>query len=131
MSHSVLVVDDDVEIRQLLSIMLSLAGFQLETAVNGEDALAKIAQQPPDVLILDVMMPKMDGLTLCKKLRQQEQTAQLPIILLSGKAHIEAINEGLQAGANRYLTKPTAMDELKRSIQEVLSERIHKRRPEA
>jgi hypothetical protein len=68
------------------------------------------------------MMPRMDGLTLCRTLRNTEETAALPIIMLSGKAHQEAIQEGLQAGANRYLVKPTGLDELTRNIDEVLGE---------
>lgn len=122
MSCSVLVVDDEFEIRQLLSTMLTMMGYQSFMAQDGLDALEKIPQYQPDILILDVMMPRMDGLTLCRQLRDREETAALPIIMLSGKAHQEAIQEGLQAGANRYLVKPTGLDELTRNINEVLGE---------
>ncbi|VAW30838.1 hypothetical protein MNBD_CHLOROFLEXI01-4115 [hydrothermal vent metagenome] len=122
MNCSVLVVDDEVEIRQLLSTMLTMMGYQSFTAEDGLDALEKIPECQPDILILDVMMPRMDGLTLCRKLRDSQETAALPIIMLSGKAHQEAIREGLQAGANRYLVKPTGLDELTRNISEVLGE---------
>ncbi|MCA9955102.1 MAG: response regulator [Ardenticatenaceae bacterium] len=122
MSCSVLVVDDEFEIRQLLSTMLTLMGYQSFMAQDGLDALEKISQNQPDILILDVMMPRMDGLTLCRQLRDTEETAALPIIMLSGKAHQEAIQEGLKAGANRYLVKPTGLDELTRNINEVLGE---------
>jgi len=122
MNCSVLVVDDEVEIRQLLSTMLTMMGYQPFTAEDGLDALEKISECQPDILILDVMMPRMDGLTLCRKLRDSQETAALPIIMLSGKAHQEAIREGLQAGANRYLVKPTGLDELTRNINEVLRE---------
>jgi len=122
MSCSVLVVDDEYDIRQLLSTMLTMMGYQSFVAQDGLEALEKILECKPDVLILDVMMPGMDGLTLCRKLRDTEATAALPIIMLSGKAHQEAIQEGLQAGANRYLVKPTGLDELTRNISEVLGE---------
>jgi DNA-binding response OmpR family regulator len=89
-------------------------------AEDGLDALEKIPKCQPDILILDVMMPRMDGLTLCRRLRGVRETAELPIIMLSGKAHHEAIQEGLRAGANRYLVKPTGLDELTRNIDEVL-----------
>jgi DNA-binding response OmpR family regulator len=116
------VVDDEYDIRQLLSTMLTMMGYQSFVAQDGLEALEKISEYQPDVLILDVMMPRMDGLTLCRKLRNTEETAELPIIMLSGKAHQEAIQEGLKAGANRYLLKPTGLDELTRSINEVLGE---------
>jgi DNA-binding response OmpR family regulator len=122
MSCSVLVVDDEFEIRQLLTTMLTMMGYQSFMAQDGLDALEKISQYQPDILILDVMMPRMDGLTLCRQLRDTAETAALPIIMLSGKAHQEAIQEGLKAGANRYLVKPTGLDELTRNINEVLGE---------
>lgn len=122
MNCSVLVVDDEYDIRQLLTMMLTMMGYESFMAEDGLDALEKIPEYQPDILILDVMMPKMDGLTLCRKLRETDETADLPIIMLSGKAHQEAIQEGLNAGANRYLVKPTGLDELTRNINEVLME---------
>ena len=122
MTRSGLVVDDESEIRQLLTTMLTMLGYHAFKAKDGLDALEKIPECQPDILILDVMMPGMDGLTLCRKLRSETTTAELPIIMLSGKAHQEAIQEGLDAGANRYLLKPTGLDELTRSITEVLGE---------
>jgi two-component system response regulator MprA len=131
MNCSVLVVDDESEIRQLLATMLTMMGYQSFMANDGLDALEKISAYKPDILILDVMMPRMDGLTLCRKLREAAETADLPIIMLSGKAHQEAIQEGLQAGANRYLVKPTGLDELTRNINEVLGETAVSKKIEA
>ena len=131
MNCSVLVVDDEFEIRQLLTTMLTMMGYQSFMAQDGVDALEKIAEYQPDILILDVMMPRMDGLTLCRKLREAADTAELPIIMLSGKAHQEAIQEGLKAGANRYLVKPTGLDELTRNITEVLGEAAVSKKIEA
>ncbi|WP_420632218.1 response regulator transcription factor [Candidatus Leptofilum sp.] len=131
MNCSVLVVDDELEIRQLLTTMLTLMGYESFMAEDGLDALEKIPECRPDILILDVMMPRMDGLTLCRKLRETAETAELPIIMLSGKAHQEAIQEGLNAGANRYLVKPTGLDELTRNISEVLGEAAVSKKIEA
>ncbi|MCA9944131.1 MAG: response regulator [Ardenticatenaceae bacterium] len=131
MNCSVLVVDDEFEIRQLLATMLTMMGYESFMAQDGLDALEKIPEYQPDILILDVMMPRMDGLTLCRRLRDAAETAELPIIMLSGKAHQEAIQEGLQAGANRYLVKPTGLDELTRNINEVLGETAVKKKIEA
>ena len=119
MSYSVMIVDDDAQIRTLLSTMLTVAGYESVTAVDGLDALEKIKLQQPDALLLDVMMPNLDGISLCRKLRGEAKTAGLPIIFLSGKAHQEAIREGLAAGANSYLTKPTSLAELRKNLEAI------------
>ncbi len=120
MKEFVLIVDDDSEIRQLLCTMLNMMGYSTSEAVNGLDALDKVYEQMPDAIILDVMMPQMDGITLCKALRQDVDMAYIPIIMLSGKAQQEDINSGIQAGANRYLAKPTPMGVLLKHLKEVM-----------
>ena len=77
-------------------------------------------EQIPDAMILDVMMPKMDGITLCKRIRQGDVVTDLPIIMLSGKAQQEDIDAGLNAGANRYLPKPMSMDVLLQNLNDLL-----------
>lgn len=116
----ILVVDDDPNLRVLLRQMLVLRGFEVVDAEDGEDALNVVKEAKPDAVVLDVMMPIMDGITVCKRLRSQPETAQLPIIMLSGKASQEAVEEGLQAGANKYLCKPISMAELIEHVREVL-----------
>ena len=93
-------------------------------AENGFEALEQIEAHNPDVIILDVMMPKMDGLAVCRKLRSEPKTADLPIIMLSAKTTQAAIEEGLAAGADKYLTKPVGFKILLDAIQEVLSESV-------
>ncbi len=120
MKFKILVVDDDPNMRVLLRQMLALRGFDVVEAEDGLDALAKVEEAEPDVVVLDVMMPDMDGITVCKRLRQQPKTANLPIIMLSGKVHPEAIKEGLMAGADKYLRKPIPLADLIANIREVL-----------
>ena len=120
MSSLVLVVDDDREIRQMLAILLQLHGFDTDEAEDGLIALQKIRQHLPDIVILDVMMPNMDGIALCRLLRQRPETSRLPVVMLSGKAHPQAVEEGLAAGANRYLIKPSGLDVLVPTLQELL-----------
>ena len=121
MNCSVLVVDDEFEIRQPAIDDAHHDGIRILRSRRWPRCSGKKSlNTKPDVLILDVMMPRMDGLTLCRTLRDAEETAALPIIMLSGKAHQEAIREGLQAGADRYLVKPMGLDELTRNIHEVL-----------
>ncbi len=121
MTWSVLVVDDEPMTRTLLQLMLAPADCEVVEAEDGLDALEKIEQNMPDVLVLDVMMPRMDGITLCRVLRQESKTAVLPIILLSAKTNPESVQEGLLAGANKYLTKPVARHDLVASIEEVMA----------
>lgn len=129
MKSSVLVVDDEHEIRQLLCMMLRFVGYQTFEAANGEDALNKVDEHTPDALILDVMMPKMDGIEVCRTLRAAEDTADLPIILLSGKAQAEDVRAGMEAGANHYLAKPMMMNDLLDHLHDVIANRNNQRRP--
>ena len=122
MNGLILIVDDDPAIRMMLRMMLKLDGFTIQEAEDGVDALEQIKIHPPDLLILDVMMPRMDGVTLCKLLRERPETKTLPIILLSGKVQPEAEREGLAAGANRYLHKPTPRTILNRAVFSLLEE---------
>ena len=121
MSWSVLIVDDEQETRELLRLMLEFAGYDIYEAVDGLDALEKVKLVQPDVILLDVMMPNMDGLEVCRRLRSQAATADLPIIMVSAKIQVEAIREGLDAGATRYLTKPVSRANLVETIREVVT----------
>lgn len=121
MTFSILVVDDEPALRDLIGQMLEIGGYAVQEARDGEEALDMIDETPPDAVILDVMMPDMDGITVCKKLRANPATAVLPVIMLSGKTQREAVAEGLAAGANKYLCKPASFEELMNSLHEVLS----------
>lgn len=106
--------------RNLLRLMLERAGFTILEAEDGLKALDVVADDTPDVLLLDVMMPNMDGITVCETLRAQTETAVLPIILLSARTSPEAVRVGMEAGATKYLGKPVSREELIRTIREVL-----------
>ena len=122
MGWSVLVVDDEPLTRNLLRLMLEPAGYRVAGAGDGIEALEKAKELNPDIMILDVMMPAMDGITVCKTIRDDQEIAGLPIIMLSGKVHREAVLEGLEAGANRYLAKPMSRTGLLQEMREVLDE---------
>ncbi|MGD2048779.1 MAG: response regulator [Chloroflexota bacterium] len=121
MSQSVLVVDDEPTARSMLRLILVRAGFEVLEAKDGYEALEQVKRYIPDLMLLDIMMPGMDGFTVCETLREQERTADLPIIMLSARADPESINTGLRVGATKYLTKPVTPDELTRHVREVLS----------
>ncbi|MCP4417989.1 MAG: response regulator [Chloroflexi bacterium] len=118
--QSVLIVDDESTARTMLRLMLVRAGFHVSEAEDGFDALDKVRKNPPDIILLDVMMPGMDGFTVCETLRSESITANLPIIMLSAKADLESINKGLRTGATVYLTKPISPEALTRHVKEAL-----------
>ncbi|MCL4263651.1 MAG: response regulator [Anaerolineae bacterium] len=120
MSQSVLVVDDEPMARTLLRLMLIRAGFNVTEAEDGFDALDKVRKSRPDVILLDVMMPGMDGFAVCERLRNDVDTAALPIIMLSAKTDLGSINRGLRVGATVYLTKPISPEDLTRHVREAL-----------
>ncbi|KPK12637.1 MAG: hypothetical protein AMJ56_04735 [Anaerolineae bacterium SG8_19] len=105
----------------MLRLILVRAGFEVREAKDGYEALEQVERIIPDVMLLDIMMPGMDGFTVCQILREQENTVDLPIIMLSARADPESVNTGLRVGATKYLTKPVTPDELTRHIREVLS----------
>ncbi len=117
---SLLIVDDEDAIRTVLRLILVRAGYDVFEAENGEEALLKVAKEKPDLIILDVMMPGMDGIEVCQKLRSDPETAELPVIMLSAKTGSYYRNRSEDAGATKYLTKPIAADQLLAHIAECL-----------
>ncbi len=120
MSDRVLVADDDPDILNVVKINLELDGFEVDTAVDGEDAMQKATSTPPNVIILDIMMPRMDGLTALHRLRSQAGTANIPIILLTARGLPEDRVRGLELGADDYITKPFDITELAARVKAVL-----------
>jgi CheY-like chemotaxis protein len=108
----VLVVDDDDVIRQLITVNLELEGFEVETAVDGQDCLEKVKKVAPDVVTLDIMMPKMDGWETATRLREDPETSDLKVVLLSARAQEADLERGTRIGVDAYLTKPFDPDEL-------------------
>ena len=120
MTERVLVVDDDPDIVQFVRMNLELEGFEAETAENGRMALDLAKARPPDLILLDVMMPEMDGLTVLRRLRSSPATASVPVIILTAKALAEDRVKGLDLGANDYITKPFDLEELLARVRTVL-----------
>jgi diguanylate cyclase (GGDEF)-like protein len=120
MSERVLVADDDPDILTVVKINLELDGFEVDTAVDGEDAIQKATSTPPNVIVLDIMMPRMDGLTALHRLRSQVATANIPIILLTARGLPEDRVRGLELGADDYITKPFDITELAARVRAVL-----------
>jgi CheY-like chemotaxis protein len=106
MPKQVMVIDDEIGALALIAIILERNGFAVVKAQGGPVALDLLDKTTPDLFIMDVMMPEMDGIELCRRIRSRPDTAATPIILLSARSDVETIEQGLQAGANEFLTKP-------------------------
>ncbi|MBW8825317.1 MAG: response regulator [Acidobacteria bacterium] len=120
MAVTVLVVDDDPVILRLLQVNFEMEGFAVVMASDGAEALEVAATAAPDVVVSDVMMPKMNGIELVRALKAGGATATIPVLLLSAKAQAADVREGLDAGADDYLTKPFEPLELVERITKLL-----------
>lgn len=116
----ILVVEDDKNIARIVSYNLEKEGYQVAVAVDGEEGLAKIRKSPPDLVVLDLMLPKIDGLEVCRMLRADRKTAQLPIIMLTAKTQEADRVVGLEMGADDYIPKPFSPRELIARVKAVL-----------
>jgi PleD family two-component response regulator len=117
----VLVVDDDMNVITIVRDSLEPEIFEILEAVNGKEALGMVFAKSPDILVLDIMMPDMDGLTVCEELREHDNTKNIPIIMLSAKVGIEDKLKAMDLGINDYIVKPFDPRELKARIKMVLS----------
>ena len=122
---TVLIVDDDVSIRELISFNLQKEGFGLETASTGEEALKKLEHKNIDLVLLDWMIPEPDGLEVCRRLRNNPQTSEIPVIMLTAKGEEVDKVLGLEMGADDYVTKPFSPREL---IARIRANLRHKRK---
>jgi DNA-binding response OmpR family regulator len=114
---SVLLAEDDADIRQLVTFKLQQAGHEVRAFGNGAAALADARDHPPDLAVLDVLMPGLTGLEVCRQLRGSPATAEVPIIMLTARAQQADVTAGLEAGANDYIVKPFSPRELASRIQ--------------
>lgn len=119
MSQKILVVDDEPHIVRLVQVNLEKAGYTVSTASNGREALDVVEEVQPDLVVLDVMMPEMDGLEALKRLKENPVTSEIPVILLTAKAQDADVFEGWKSGADLYLTKPFNPGELLLFVQRI------------
>jgi CheY-like chemotaxis protein len=115
----VLVVDDDEVIRRLIAVNLQLEGFDVETAVDGQDCLERVTEIDPDVITLDVMMPRLDGWETAVQLRKSPQTAHIKVVLITARAQEDDKSRGGRVGADAYLTKPFDPNEMIRVVRQL------------
>jgi DNA-binding response OmpR family regulator len=120
----ILVVDDEEDIRYLLQISLEQEGFRVVTASSGREALHFIADNRPDLVVLDVMMPEIDGFEVLRRLKENEATCHIPVVMLTAKDSTSAVVSGLEIGADFYWTKPFKVPDLARTVRLILEHEI-------
>ncbi len=120
MGERILIVDDEPDLLELLRINLREAGYEVETAARGREALESVRRSPPDLVVLDLMLPDVEGTEICRQLRQDTELAALPIIMLTAKADEVDRVVGLELGADDYVTKPFNPRELILRVRAVL-----------
>jgi two-component system, OmpR family, response regulator RpaA len=122
MQKTILVVDDDANMVDLLNLTLQEAGYAVVTAADGVTALKKARSLSPDLILLDLVLPEMDGFSVCETLRRERSTAQLPIVMLTGLTSVLNRYAGIGSGANAYLNKPITPDEIITTVKSLIGE---------
>ncbi len=117
----ILIAEDERDIRDLIAFTLRFAGHEVVTASNGEEAWQSAIVEMPDLILMDVRMPRMTGYEACEKIKADERISHIPVVFLSAKGQESEIRTGLEAGASEYLLKPFAPDELTCRVNELLN----------
>jgi DNA-binding response OmpR family regulator len=117
---TILIADDDDDVRDVIAFKLQVAGFRTLSADNGRSALSIAVEQRPRMIILDVTMPQLDGLSVCYELHARPETAQIPVLMISGCGRPTDVDLGFAIGADDYLPKPFSQDEMLRRVNWLL-----------
>ncbi len=121
MSQEILIVDDETNIVLSLEFLMKQAGFQVRTAQDGEQAIQALEERVPDLVLLDVMMPRKDGYEVCQEIRRREAWSHLPVVMLTAKGRDVEREKGLAMGADDYITKPFSTQEVVETVQSILA----------
>lgn len=122
MASKILVIDDEPEICRLFADVLTDMGYQVSTATEGRQGLAMIRDNPPDILFLDIKMPKTDGLKCLRRIRKTKR--KLLVIIMTGYGDVKSAQEAMRLGADEYISKPFDLDQLKRLVNELVGELV-------
>jgi two-component system, OmpR family, alkaline phosphatase synthesis response regulator PhoP len=123
----ILVVDDEIYIVHILDFSLGMEGYEVVTALDGEQALERVASEKPDLIVLDIMMPKLDGYEVCRAVKSNPATRNVPVILLSAKGRNVDQKMGFDVGADDYITKPFSPRKLVERINQLLGQAVSER----
>jgi CheY-like chemotaxis protein len=117
----IVIAEDEPDIRELIAFTLRFAGHEVVTGANGQEGYELAKQHTPDLIMLDVRMPKLTGYEACQRIKSEPDIAHIPVIFLSAKGQESEIEQGLSVGAEQYLLKPFAPDQLTQQVREVLT----------
>ncbi len=117
----ILIAEDEPDIRELVAFMLRFAGYEVMAASNGEEAVQAATREVPDLVLMDVRMPRMTGYDACRIMKASPELRDVPVVFLSAKGQESEIQSGLEAGAEEYLLKPFSPDELTNRVRTILS----------
>ena len=120
---TILVADDEEDLRELVSYRLSRSGYEVVEAVDGQEAFELATERTPDLMVLDVMMPRLDGYELTRRVREEDSLRSVPVILLTARSQETDVSRGFDVGADDYLKKPFNPDELVARVRAVLGRR--------
>lgn len=120
MGKKILIADDEDDVKVVVQLFLESKGYEILTAYDGLDALDKARKERPDLILLDLMMPVVDGFEVCKKLKAHPDTASIPVVMISASAQAESKQRGLDAGAVDYIIKPFQPEALDSLIHKIL-----------
>ena len=121
MAHRILIADDEPNIVLALEFLMKKEGYEVQTVSDGEEALRTIEKSPPDLILLDIMMPKLDGYEVCQRIRSDPSMKDIVIIMLTAKGREVEREKGLALGADFYITKPFSTREVVKKVREVLA----------
>ena len=121
----ILVADDERDIRELIGFTLRFAGFEVVLVADGIEAVARALLEQPDLILLDVRMPRVTGYDVCRQLKENPATSAIPIVFLSAKGQVGEIKKGLDSGAVDYIVKPFAPDDLTNQVRDILQRTGH------
>jgi DNA-binding response OmpR family regulator len=119
----ILIVEDDEDMNELLCVLMSGAGFDTISALNGREGIDKAIERQPDLILMDIMLPEMDGITACERLNKEASTATIPVIMVSAKRDVHTKLASFVAGAKRYITKPFDVVELIEQVRKTFRQK--------
>lgn len=117
----ILIAEDERDIRDLIIFTLRFAGHEVVAATNGEEAYALASKEGPDLILMDVRMPRMTGYEACERIKSEETTRHIPVVFLSAKGQEAEVNAGMEAGAEEYILKPFSPDQLTEKVKSILA----------
>jgi len=123
MGKKILIVDDEPDAVELLSIRLKSNGYDVISALDGKACLKKAVEEKPDLVILDILLPKINGFEVCKRLKERDETKDIPVIMLTALAKEQDLSKGLEEGVDCFITKPFNPEDLLCEIKTVLTEK--------